>query len=268
MDHLSSATSLNLEVSDLVTLVKRGCSTGFELIPSLCKSLAEEMETSKLGCIGSPHYALHPCSNTGRAGFRCLKAGKTYCAEQFALSCGRPLLQLPLVGVLSNLVSGVSVWAVEAEALSSTKAASMQVSESAGADIGAASQAVQPSMEGAGAAASSNVTNVGDTASKAVQSSVERVGGAASRTVTTAGNNDTVVNILGTAAFIGLSLLSVAIVYLFITDFLEKRKRDEEMKKLNEEEAAARKKKGGSFTAASKGGAKGFGRKRVEVDDN
>ncbi|MCO5583049.1 hypothetical protein L7F22_036955 [Adiantum nelumboides] len=227
------------------------------------------METSKLSCIGSPHYALRPGINRGRAGFRCPKAGKIYCAEQSALSCGRPLLQLnllPLVGVLSNLVSGVSVWAVEAEALSSTKAASMQVFESAGAAIGAASQAVQSSMEGD--VASSNVENVGGTASKAVQSSAERVGGAASQTVTTVGNNDTVVNILGTAAFVGLSLLTVAIVYLFITDFLEKRKRDEEMKKLNEEEAAARKKKGGSFAAASKGGAKGFGRKRVEVDDN
>ncbi|KAI5063539.1 hypothetical protein GOP47_0022086 [Adiantum capillus-veneris] len=236
------------------------------------------MEVSKLRCIGSPpHHTLCPpfrgfSRRGGYHGIKAAQAVKSYCPLPASLSCGRPSPQRnlpPLVGALSNLASGLSVWAAE-EAPSSTEAASTQVSQSTGASLGgtgiAASQAVQSSVEGTGAAASSIPETGGDALSLAVQSSAERAGDAASQTVATVGNGDMFINFLGVAAFIGLSLITVAVVYLFVTDFLEKRKRDEEMKKLNEEEAAARK-KGGPLSAASKGGAKGFGRKRLDGDD-
>eukprot|EP00250_Pteridium_aquilinum_P005936 c15949_g1_i1 orf=56-694(+) len=210
------------------------------------------MEAAKLGCIGFP---LPPCpsrsSSRGTSGSRVFCALESPPLPTSSLSCNRPpspstfspqLSLLSVVGTLANFVC-LPVLAAEEVLESSSSAAattasnSTQVAESVGASVGSA---VQSSVESAGAAAS-----------KAI--------------VADAGDSDLVINILGSGAFVALSLLSIGIVYLAVTDFLEKKKSDEEAKRLNEEAAAAAKKKRpGSLTAAGKGGAKGFGQKRQE----
>lgn len=151
------------------------------------------------------------------------------------------------MGALANFVFLPALAAEEAleSSLSSlsSSSAGTQLSESAGAS------AIQSSVE------------------NAVQSSAEIAKAAAPQAIVAdTGDGNLIVNILGTASFIGLSLLTIGVVYLAVTDFLEKRKSDEETKKLNEEMANAKKKQTGSFTAAGRGGAKGFGKKQQEEE--
>lgn len=115
------------------------------------------------------------------------------------------------------------------------------------------------------ALAADQAVEITEAATQAVESagaateSVESAG-AAAQIVAEAGDGNLTITILGTAAFVGLILLTIAVAYLAITDFLEKRTRDEEAKKLTEESSNAKKKKSGSLTA-DRGGAKGFGKK-------
>ncbi|KAK9755280.1 hypothetical protein RND81_01G014800 [Saponaria officinalis] len=66
-------------------------------------------------------------------------------------------------------------------------------------------------------------------------------------------------------AFIALSILTVGVVYIAVTDFLTKREKD----KFEKEEAAKMKKKGGKKKVAARArtGPRGFGQKIEDFDD-
>lgn len=222
------------------------------------------MEAAKLSCIGSPLSLSQPRSSSsssrGTSANRVLCSLKSSSSPTSSLSSDHPpsastlspqLSVLSVVGALANFVFLPALAAEQAlesslsslSSSSAAEAASTQVSESAGAS------AIQSSVE------------------NAVQSSAEIAKAAAPQAVVAdTGDGNLIVNILGTASFIGLSLLTIGVVYLAVTDFLEKRKTDEETKKLNEEMASAKKKQTGSLTAASRGGAKGFGKKQQEEE--
>ncbi|KAF6150298.1 hypothetical protein GIB67_033997 [Kingdonia uniflora] len=75
----------------------------------------------------------------------------------------------------------------------------------------------------------------------------------------------TIISALLFIAFVGLSILTIGVVYIGVTDFLQKR----ESKKFQEEEAAKKsKKKGKNRVVRSRTGPKGFGQKVVEFEDD
>ncbi|PIN25294.1 hypothetical protein CDL12_01960 [Handroanthus impetiginosus] len=76
-----------------------------------------------------------------------------------------------------------------------------------------------------------------------------------------AGN--TVISALFFLAFIGLSILTIGVIYIAVTDFLQKRERE----KFEKEEAAKKKKgKKGKVRTRARAGPRGFGQK-IEEDD-
>ncbi|KAL3850649.1 hypothetical protein ACJIZ3_012531 [Penstemon smallii] len=66
-------------------------------------------------------------------------------------------------------------------------------------------------------------------------------------------------------AFVGLTILTIGVIYIAVTDFLQKRERE----KFEKEEAAKKKKSGkkGKVRARARAGPKGFGQKIEEDDD-
>lgn len=72
------------------------------------------------------------------------------------------------------------------------------------------------------------------------------------------------ISVLLLAAFIGLSLLTIGVIYLAVTDFLEKRERE---KMLKQEEVKKKKEKKPKGIKLAKSGPRGFGQ-RVEEDDD
>ncbi|XP_073136219.1 uncharacterized protein [Henckelia pumila] len=75
----------------------------------------------------------------------------------------------------------------------------------------------------------------------------------------------TVISGLLFVAFIGLSVLTIGVVYIAVTDFLQKR----EGEKFEKEEAAQKKKNGKrkKIGARARAGPRGFGQKMEESDD-
>ncbi|GFP97366.1 hypothetical protein PHJA_001880700 [Phtheirospermum japonicum] len=75
----------------------------------------------------------------------------------------------------------------------------------------------------------------------------------------------TIISALLFIAFIGLSILTIGVIYIAVTDFLQKRERD----KFEKEEAAKKKKSGkkGKVRARARAGPRGFGEK-IDVDDD
>ncbi|CAA3003310.1 uncharacterized protein LOC111405891 [Olea europaea subsp. europaea] len=76
----------------------------------------------------------------------------------------------------------------------------------------------------------------------------------------------TVISALLFFAFVGLAILTVGVIYIAVTDFLQKRERD----KFEKEEAARKKRTGkkSKIGARSKAGPRGFGQKIEEFDDD
>ncbi|KAI4382391.1 hypothetical protein MLD38_008364 [Melastoma candidum] len=69
----------------------------------------------------------------------------------------------------------------------------------------------------------------------------------------------TIIQVLLFAAFVGLSILTIGVIYIAVTDFLQKRERE----KFEKEEAAKAKKGGkkGKVRARARAGPRGFGQK-------
>ncbi|TMW80555.1 hypothetical protein EJD97_018401 [Solanum chilense] len=76
----------------------------------------------------------------------------------------------------------------------------------------------------------------------------------------------TVIQSLLVIAFVGLSILTVGVIYIAVTDFLQKREKE----KFEKEEAAKKKKSGrkGKIVARARGGPRGFGQKVEEAEDD
>ncbi|KMZ64276.1 hypothetical protein ZOSMA_379G00160 [Zostera marina] len=85
--------------------------------------------------------------------------------------------------------------------------------------------------------------------------------------VTNDGIGTTVVSVLLTVAFVGLSILTIGVIYIAVTDFLQKREREKFEK---EEEETAKKMKGKSKKKRKvnvrAGGPRGFGQKTTDAD--
>ncbi|KAL5709527.1 hypothetical protein ACHQM5_020207 [Ranunculus cassubicifolius] len=79
----------------------------------------------------------------------------------------------------------------------------------------------------------------------------------------TGGGMSNIISSLLFIAFIGLSILTIGVVYIAVTDFLQKREKDKFEKE--ETEKKSRKKKKG--TVRARAGPKGFGQK-IEYDDD
>ncbi|KAL0436602.1 UNVERIFIED_CONTAM: hypothetical protein Sradi_0368100 [Sesamum radiatum] len=84
-------------------------------------------------------------------------------------------------------------------------------------------------------------------------------------TVYTSDGGVTVVSALFFIAFLSLSILTIGVIYIAVTDFLQKRERE----KFEKEEAAKKKKSGkkGKVRARARAGPRGFGQKFEEDDD-
>ncbi|KAM0953506.1 hypothetical protein DsansV1_C01g0000731 [Dioscorea sansibarensis] len=76
--------------------------------------------------------------------------------------------------------------------------------------------------------------------------------------------SSTIVSALLFIAFVGLSMLTIGVIYLGVTDFLQKRERE----KFEKEEAANKKKNGKKGKVKARAGPRGFGQKVEEDDDN
>ncbi|KAK4780571.1 hypothetical protein SAY87_016677 [Trapa incisa] len=88
----------------------------------------------------------------------------------------------------------------------------------------------------------------------------------AQQIVSSAGDDgvNTVVSGLLFIAFIGLSILTIGVIYIAVTDFLQKRERE----KFDKEEAAKKKSgKKGKVRARARAGPKGFGQKTDDEDE-
>jgi len=72
------------------------------------------------------------------------------------------------------------------------------------------------------------------------------------------------ISVLLFAAFIGLTLLTIGVIYLAVTDFSEKRERE---KLLKEEEVKRKKEKKPKRIKLAKSGPRGFGQRLEEDDD-
>ncbi|CAN4124802.1 unnamed protein product [Withania somnifera] len=90
----------------------------------------------------------------------------------------------------------------------------------------------------------------------------------ADQIVSTTGDDgvSTVISSLLFIAFIGLSVLTIGVIYIAVTDFLQKREKE----KFEKEEAAKKKKSGrkGKIVARARSGPRGFGQKVEEVEDD
>lgn len=64
-------------------------------------------------------------------------------------------------------------------------------------------------------------------------------------------------------AFIGLAILTIGVIYIAVTDILQKREKE----KFETEEAAANKKKNGKKKVRAKARPRGFGQKKINKDD-
>ncbi|KAL3530784.1 hypothetical protein ACH5RR_010106 [Cinchona calisaya] len=75
-----------------------------------------------------------------------------------------------------------------------------------------------------------------------------------------------IISVLLLVAFIGLSILTIGVIYIAVTDFLQKRERE----KFEKEEAATKKKGGkkGNIRIRARAGPRGFGQKIQEEDDD
>ncbi|KAF8010744.1 hypothetical protein BT93_J1403 [Corymbia citriodora subsp. variegata] len=83
--------------------------------------------------------------------------------------------------------------------------------------------------------------------------------------VSSAGGDDgvsTVVSVLLLIAFAGLSILTIGVIYIAVTDFLQKRERE----KFEKEEAGKKKKSGKKGRVRARAGPRGFGQ-RIDEDD-
>nr|GMD17421.1 uncharacterized protein LOC109173579 [Ipomoea batatas] len=80
------------------------------------------------------------------------------------------------------------------------------------------------------------------------------------------GGTSSVISTLLLIAFVGLSVLTAGVVYISVTDYLQKRESD----KFEKEEAAKKKKSGkkGKIVSRARAGPRGFGQKIVEEDDD
>ncbi|KAK3206301.1 hypothetical protein Dsin_020347 [Dipteronia sinensis] len=77
------------------------------------------------------------------------------------------------------------------------------------------------------------------------------------------GTASTVVSVLLFIAFVALSILTIGVVYIAVTDFLQKREKE----KFEKEEATKKKKKGGKkMKVRTRAGPRGFGQK-IDDDD-
>ncbi|KAL8129919.1 hypothetical protein V2J09_019074 [Rumex salicifolius] len=72
-----------------------------------------------------------------------------------------------------------------------------------------------------------------------------------------------VIQVLLIAAFLGLSVLTIGVIYLGVTDFLQKRERD----KLEKEEASKKKRSRKKARVRARTGPRGFGQKIEEDED-
>lgn len=84
---------------------------------------------------------------------------------------------------------------------------------------------------------------------------------------TTAASGDGVSNIISVLlfiAFVGLSVLTIGVIYIAVTDYLQKRERE----KFEKEESAKKKKANKKKKVKARAGPKGFGQKIVEVDED
>eukprot|EP00262_Sarcandra_glabra_P016043 TRINITY_DN5085_c0_g1_i1.p1 TRINITY_DN5085_c0_g1~~TRINITY_DN5085_c0_g1_i1.p1 ORF type:complete len:166 (+),score=40.07 TRINITY_DN5085_c0_g1_i1:83-580(+) len=76
-------------------------------------------------------------------------------------------------------------------------------------------------------------------------------------------NGYPIISVLLFIAFIGLTILTIGVIYIAVTDFLQKRERE----KFEKEEAAKKKKGGKKGKVRAKTGPRGFGQKIEEDDD-
>ncbi|RWR95396.1 hypothetical protein CKAN_02473600 [Cinnamomum micranthum f. kanehirae] len=76
-------------------------------------------------------------------------------------------------------------------------------------------------------------------------------------------SGSTIISVLLLIAFVGLSILTIGVIYIAVTDFLQKRERE----KFEKEEAAKKKKSGKKGKVKARTGPRGFGQK-VEDDDD
>ncbi|KAA8549299.1 hypothetical protein F0562_000983 [Nyssa sinensis] len=83
--------------------------------------------------------------------------------------------------------------------------------------------------------------------------------------VSTGGDDGSnIISILLFIAFIGLSILTIGVIYIAVTDFLQKREKE----KFEKEEAAKKKKSGKKRKVRARAGARGFGQKLEDDDDD
>ncbi|XP_058109560.1 uncharacterized protein LOC131252836 [Magnolia sinica] len=76
-------------------------------------------------------------------------------------------------------------------------------------------------------------------------------------------SGSTIISALLFFAFVGLSILTVGVIYIAVTDFLQKRERE----KFEKEETAKKKKSGKKGKVKARAGPRGFGQKIEEDDD-
>ncbi|XP_038901778.1 uncharacterized protein LOC120088501 [Benincasa hispida] len=73
----------------------------------------------------------------------------------------------------------------------------------------------------------------------------------------------TIISVLLFVAFIGLSILTIGVIYIAVTDFLQKREKEK-----FEKEEAGKKKSGKKKKVKAKGGPRGFGQKVEEEEED
>ncbi|XP_074355595.1 uncharacterized protein LOC141695240 [Apium graveolens] len=84
---------------------------------------------------------------------------------------------------------------------------------------------------------------------------------------TAAASGDGVSNIISVLlfiAFVGLSVLTIGVIYIAVTDYFQKRERE----KFEKEESSKKKKANKKRKVKARAGPKGFGQKIVEVDED
>lgn len=74
--------------------------------------------------------------------------------------------------------------------------------------------------------------------------------------------SSTIIPFLLSIAFVGLSILTIGVIYIAVTDFLQKREKE----KFEKEEAAKVKKSGKKRKVRARAGPRGFGQKIDEAD--
>ncbi|KAA0061879.1 uncharacterized protein E6C27_scaffold89G001250 [Cucumis melo var. makuwa] len=107
-------------------------------------------------------------------------------------------------------------------------------------------------------AATSEQTLASDSAALVAEKSQDIVGST---------NDDgvsTIISVLLFIAFIGLSILTIGVIYIGVTDFLQKREKE----KFEKEEAGKKKKSGKKKKVRARDGPRGFGQKVEEEEDD